>query len=58
MGRVGGDIRKERLAAFDGFDPAEGLAEKQVSAITVRFFENTVVENGWIEIGVARSVAT
>jgi hypothetical protein len=57
MGRIAGEVSKEGLAPLLLFDPLGRLAKKHVSAIALRLFEATVVEDGGVKIGVARGIA-
>ena len=54
---VAGEIGVERPLALHGPDPLERLVEEDVRAIALRLLELAVVEDGRVEIGVARRVA-
>ena len=52
------DVGEKGFAGFVlGFNPSRGLCVKHVRAVAFRFFESSVVEDGWVEVGVCGGVA-
>jgi hypothetical protein len=55
---IRGEIAEERSLALHRLDPLRRLSEKDIGAVTVCLLKLAVVEDGRVEIAVARSIAT